>query len=72
MDGIGGAAGYSATGAASVSDSSASILRRAGAGAKAEADDDIVSAATGETGSEDSAGVPRPIGNVGQHLDLRL
>ena len=70
MEALGGARGYNAIGAPAT-DGSVSILRRASDSAKPEEAKDAVA---GVDGDDVAAETPpaRPVGNVGQHLDLRL
>ena len=73
MDGLRGAGAYGALSNANRADGSVSILRRAGEAAKPEKSELAVDGAPGgEDGDAAAADAPRPIGNVGQHLDLRI
>ncbi len=79
MNGVGGAAAYGALTNTNRTEGSVSILRRASDSAKPERSEttpEITVAGTVAGSDEDAAGAAstasRPIGNLGQHLDLKL
>ncbi len=79
MDGLRGAGSYGALGNGNRVDGSVSILRRAGEAGRSEKSELGIEGGVDGDGDGDagdaSAGTsapPRPIGNLGQHLDLRL